>query len=126
MTKKQRQAEQILNHGLKLKRIFNLDSIGPVTLCKALHRIETRAHRLAEMDCNEGPGDILEKAEPGILKALDRILNFKAQNLPVFINSDPRGYALKIDDEYVREHNLDIYRDWGGYGIIAPEFDGGN
>jgi len=37
----------------------------------------------------------------------------------VFINGDPRGYALKIKDEFVRENNLTIYQDWGGYGILA-------
>ena len=55
---------------------------------------------------------------------IDKALNFKAQGIPVFINGDPRGYALKIKEEYVRKHNLKIYRDFGGYGIIAPEFDG--
>lgn len=49
--------------------------------------------------------------------------------VPVFINRDPRGYALKIDDEWLRKmrdnpntvHLASIERDWGGYGIIAPE-----
>ena len=40
----------------------------------------------------------------------------------IFLNLDPRGYALKIDDQDARA--LDIYKDWGGYGIICPEFDG--
>lgn len=43
--------------------------------------------------------------------------------VPVFINRDPRGYALKIDDGWMREHNAELHRDWGGYGIIAPEID---
>lgn len=41
--------------------------------------------------------------------------------VPIFINLDPRGDALKIQDEYVRAHNLTIHTDIGGYGIIAPE-----
>lgn len=54
------------------------------------------------------------------------IIDFRAiRNAPktvlVFLNRDPRGYALKIDSEYVRAHSLAIHRDWGGYGIIAPE-----
>jgi len=40
--------------------------------------------------------------------------------IPVFFNSDPRGYALKIKDDYTRD--ITIYRDWGGYGILAPDF----
>ena len=46
-------------------------------------------------------------------------------NLPkeaIKINTDPRGYALKIEDSYVKEQKLDIHRDWGGYGILAPDF----
>lgn len=45
--------------------------------------------------------------------------------VPVFHNGDPRGYAIKIRDEYVREHGLSIHQDWGGYGIIAPDFSEG-
>ena len=129
MTKKARMREQILNHGFKLKRIFFADTkyegIGPVELCKKVHRLETKAHRMSEDYCN-GIIDLEfeDRQESKIMKSLDNILNFKAQNIPVIFNGDPRGYALKIDDEYVKAHNLDIHRDWGGYGIIAPEFDG--
>ena len=123
MNKKQQQHENIINHGLKLNRIFNLNRIDPMTICKQVHRIEVKAHRLAEDYCNiQVDKDKHEKAMEGCLKALDRVLNFNAQGIPVFINRDPRGYALKIESEYVAAHNLDIHRDWGGYGIIAPEF----
>ena len=38
------------------------------------------------------------------------------------INLDPRGYALKIQDKYIHENRIDdLHRDWGGYGILAPE-----
>jgi hypothetical protein len=124
MTKKQQQREAILQHGFNLIRVFNLpEGTGPTTLCKQVHRLEGEAHRLAERACNEDLGEgYQEKKEKSILKRLDAILNFRAQNIPVFLNGDPRGYALKIDNKYVRDHELDIHRDWGGYGIIAPEF----
>lgn len=124
MTKKQRQAEAILHHGFKLIRAFNLpQNTSPVQLCKKVHRIEVEAHRMAEDLCNGviDQESYADKKEQSILRRLDAILNFKAQGIPVFMNGDPRGYALKIEDEYVREHNLDIHRDWGGYGIIAPD-----
>ncbi len=41
--------------------------------------------------------------------------------IPVFINRDPRGYALKINDEWMRANNAKLETDWGGYGLIAPE-----
>ena len=49
--------------------------------------------------------------------------------VPVFINRDPRGYALKIESDwmetYARKAGGDrITQDWGGYGIIAPEITG--
>lgn len=41
--------------------------------------------------------------------------------VPVFVNLDPRGFALKIDDEWMRASGATLYSDWGGYGIIAPD-----
>jgi hypothetical protein len=43
-------------------------------------------------------------------------------NLPAgfFINGDPRGYALKIDNNKVTIP-AGLHTDWGGYGILAPE-----
>ena len=38
-----------------------------------------------------------------------------------FINTDPRGYALKLNITAIEQAKYDIYRDWGGYGILAPE-----
>lgn len=50
--------------------------------------------------------------------------------VPIFINRDPRGCALKIRDDWMRDNMHDgargyaiarLERDWGGYGILAPE-----
>ena len=49
------------------------------------------------------------------------MLNFRNLKIPCFINGDCRGYALKIKDQYVRENNLKIQTDFGGYGLIAPD-----
>lgn len=126
MTKAQERLESQLRHGFKLCSIFHLEPRvvgGPVALYKRLHRLEAEAHRLAERECNENlPEGYSERKTASILARLDAILGFKAAGVPVFVNGDPRGYALKIDDKYVREHSVDIDRDWGGYGIICPEF----
>ena len=55
-----------------------------------------------------------------------RVIDFAAIRsrkplVAVFVNQDPRGYALKIDDEYMRAHGLDLHRDMGGFGILAPD-----
>ena len=120
--------ERIKQHGNRLLKIFPDATIkDPIALCKKIKRIDTKMHRIAELYCN---GDCLmdqwELFEASALKNLDNILGFKATGIPVFINGDPRGYALKIEDSYIRDHDIDIYRDWGGYGILAPEFDGDN
>ena len=119
---------QVQDHGRKLIALFGLpDNTDPQALYYALHRIETRAHRWAERVCN---GDISptdaedENHDARILAAVRGLLNGRmTPNVPIIINGDPRGYALKIPDDWMREHNADLHRDWGGYGIICPDFD---
>lgn len=121
---KKRMYQQIEKHGENLKKIFKLEG-DPIALCKKVHRIEAKAHQLATDYCNGTiTSEQWEGASEGILERLDKILNFINQHIPVFVNGDCRGYALKIKDEYILKHNLTIYRDMGGYGIIAPDFDG--
>ena len=117
------QNEAILNHGLCLQRHFGNGSAGgPVALCKALQRWEVKIHRLAEDICS-GAEDTDKAAQ-----IADRAVKKIASLLPtlpkdaIVINFDPYGYALKIDDDYMRAANIDtLHRDWGGYGILAPD-----
>lgn len=124
MATSRNKADAIVRHGFTLHRIFpKAKSSGVATLYARLHRLEAEAHTFAERQCNEDLGEEkIERKEKSILKRLDAILGFKAAGIPVFLNGDPRGYALKIDDAYVKANNLEIERDWGGYGIICPEF----
>jgi elongation factor P--beta-lysine ligase len=140
MNKHDRMYQQIEKHGEDLKRIFNLD-IDAIKLCKKLHSLEAKAHHAATCLCNTNTLDRMELTRQeertgikqateeeqdaffeAILTKVDKILNFSTQGIPVFINHDPRGYALKIKSEYCQR--LQVYQDWGGYGILAPEFDG--
>ena len=58
--------KNIIEHGKDLKRVFNLDSsIDEVKLCKALFRIENKAHQLAEHFCSFYEDE--EKQEKAIL-----------------------------------------------------------
>ena len=121
MNKKEMLYLRITKHGQDLKAVFNLDrDIDPVKLCKRLLRLENKAHKLAVDFCN-GVIDQLEwdKKADQILTKVETILKNKKV---LFCNGDARGYALKIDDEYIRNNNFNIHRDWGGYGIIAPDF----
>lgn len=82
----------------------------------------------------------------GTGKVIDFAKFRRREIVPIFVNQDPRGYALKIDDAWIKKqrqhecgyigpcttcpscvqptHNIQICKDWGGYGIIAPEIDG--
>jgi len=93
----------------------------------ALCRLERRASRDAERVCN---GDI-QRSYPGqelydrrILDAVNALTGFRSQGIPVFLNGDPRGYALKIEDAWTRANDtgpeIRLERDMGGYGLLAP------
>ena len=121
---------RIRKHGEDLIQYFNIppdtDKPGfafsfPVRLCRRLRTLEARAHRYAERLCNgpEIPEAEVEKIEKSIDLALVRIIG-KEGAAKCFINTDPRGYALKICEE--RSKFWQGYKDWGGYGIIAPDF----
>lgn len=46
--------------------------------------------------------------------------------LPFFVNGDARGYTLKLNEKTVQElqkNGINIQTDFGGYGILAPEFN---
>ena len=121
MNKQFEMYKRIEDHGKNLLRIFpEATEKEPIKLCKKLFRLERKANNLAIDYCN---GDIAAEDWPEltrpILKKVNAILNNKT--VPIFINGDARGYALKIEDSYVRENNLHIQRDMGGYGLIAPD-----
>lgn len=123
MNKKERMYARIISHGNGLIEFFNLPIQDPIALSKKLFRLENKAHDLAIrytnglMETNK-----YETEANKILVSLSKIIG-KNNMKKVFINGDPRGYALKIDDKYQdRLYKVGIYRDWGGYGIIAPDF----
>ena len=124
--KRETMYKNIVEHGKNLKRVFNLDSsIDEIKLCKALFKIENKAHQLAEDFCNYGyeSEEQTEAIIDDILNKVDKLLNFKNQNIPVFFNGDCRGFTLKIDSDYMRDNKIySFYSDWGGFGIIAPSF----
>lgn len=127
ISKKEKMYQQIQQHGENLNAIFNT-GLDPVKLCKKLHTLESSAARLTLDECNTGKAHDVELC--AILTKVKKVLfpDTSAADIDlykaVFINGDPRGYTLKIKDEYVRAHQLKIHQDWGGYGIIAPTFDG--
>lgn len=151
-----RQYEAIRAHGDNLLAIFpNATERDPVSLCKRLRRLEAKASRICLDYCNGAfdageNGEKLDAALDAILAKVNAILGNNEQypimNAPIFINRDPRGYALKIADAWMNQRReqwdrqiakqgkkaitegywalLRFHRDWGGYGILAPEITG--
>jgi hypothetical protein len=118
--------EAVERHGRQLLAIFpNATERDPVALCRKLRRVEAVAHKLAEDCCNwlsmESPE--FESRREQVIVRLEKIIGQSGINDDgaIFVNLDPRGYALKIDDAYMREHSIKLHTDWGGYGIIAPD-----
>ena len=119
---KKSDADRVLNHALALQRIFpKAKNTSPLDLYARLHRLEAEAHTFAEKCCNEDvPEDKQTRKDASILARLDAILGFKNAGIKIVLNGDPRGCVIKIDDACMREKNIELHRDWGGYGIIAP------
>ena len=141
--------EAVTRHGETLLRAFpNATEKNPVALCKKLRRIETVANRGATAYCNGetfrayGREFLFGKQETAwdsftyevSRRVNERTLgNFTNDTdaLPVFVNGDARGYALKIQDVWTRGFNAKQYAaklpalhtDMGGYGILAPDLN---
>jgi len=112
-------AARITEHIWKLETIFPGATVRGGALWDRLHRLEAEAHSAAERYSSyPTPEGYIEKKTASILRRLDELLRFREAGVPVFVNWDPRGYVLKIEEGYARK--LNIERDWGGYGILVP------
>lgn len=136
LSKRDKMYQDIKEHGENLNAIFNT-GLDPITLCKKLHRLEVKVHHATTCLCNTNTMHLLELNRftgydvkqatdeeqdlffDKIKEAVYKILGDEARD-KVFINYDPRGYALKIREDFVSGKN--IHKDWGGFGILAPDF----
>ena len=112
---------RIKSHGEDLLKIFpQATEKDPVKLCKTLFRLENKSHQYAENLCNFAETGAYDDKLQAMQDRVKTLLSITPADPAIFINLDPRGYALKITTEDAKD--LDIYKDWGGYGIIAPDF----
>jgi hypothetical protein len=128
MTKKERKNLQLQRHYAAIEKLVSIcggSKLATKTISNRLRHLETVAHRAAEEYCN---GDIqiedFNEIEKVIVEDVQKLFNGKLQGF--FVNTDPRGYALKIKDKVVREvyPEARLHTDMGGYGILAPEITG--
>ncbi len=94
-------------------------------LYKKLRTWERKANKASLDYCNgELAGEQFEPFIQHVENEVSKLFNCKVSGF--FVNTDPRGYALKIQDKHVRSEGkystIRIHQDWGGDGILAPDF----
>jgi len=82
-----------------------------------LWKAEQEYHKFAVKLANEGASD--EEWDMAREMARERVVRALG-SLPkgFYLNSDPRGYALKLEENSV---NIPLERDRGGYQLLSPE-----
>ena len=127
-TKKIKLYARIKKHGEDIKKIFSLPAdTDPIKLCKSLRRLESTAEIIQEVHGN-GFYELASKQEAALMIKLKALLMPNGTpeeflKFGIFLNTDPRGYALKIPDDIVKDNAWTIHKDWGGFGIIAPDLN---
>ena len=115
---KAKNAPQFVRHLKTISKLAGTDHPYPFDVWGKLRRIEVKLHRITTDECN---GDIdPDKADEMCEKLLNEARTLLPNARTLFVNGDPRGYALKLKDYEAKQRG--IYQDWGGYGIICPEF----
>ena len=95
------------------------DGVYSDKVMNALIRWEKRISRENERQC-EIPNYDRDDADERCRKSLAKLFVNKEKFLEeLYINRDPRGYALKLDVS--SSTPLEMHRDFGGYYILAPD-----
>jgi hypothetical protein len=124
----------VTKHGRNLLAVFpTATERDPVKLCKKLRRLEREAHAEAlrwRNGTNEYDEAEHERRIDAVLTKVNEVLGNAGGAVPTFVNTDPRGYALKVRESWQRERRERClpyfgHQDWGGYGIIAPDLTAG-
>jgi len=136
MTKKQRRQERLERH-YKALEALSVKTCGALQNGKKLSTkllgIEQLAHYSAEAYCNGQTVTGVSFGEEEWDKAVEiyteavRKLFGGALPFGFFVNGDPRGCALKLNNDTEEQRELiadcGLERDWGGYGLLAPRIE---
>lgn len=90
-------------------------------LSVALLKLENQAHKATTDYANgEIQMEDMDRIDDEVTAKVTKLFGKKLPGF--FVNRDPRGYALKIDDKFMpRYEKVGLERDMGGYGILSPE-----
>ncbi len=132
--------EAVQKHGETLLRAFpNASEKNPVALCRKLRRVECAIAKTILAYSSDNSSGITQavldrECEAALIRA-GGLLGLDAEGIErhgLFVNRDPRGYALKLDNEegtwfkawqetQLKQGLPELHHDWGQYGIIAPD-----
>ena len=135
LNKRERRAAALLNHYATFERLASyLGVTNPdgKRISVALWKAEKMGTQRAERMCSDSTytQEAQDADKEAVLVAVCRAFSRSHKYPPpgFFINSDPRGYALKIDNETKVGRELiarvGLHTDMGGYGILSPEITG--
>lgn len=125
LDQKERVARQRANHHLALEALALRVGcqIPGKLLWRKLRRIENWFSKAVENYSNDSAYG-LERWEKDKERARQELAAIFGGTIPpgVYLNSDPRGHALKLDcDEAEIPQGME--KDWGGNGILAAEIN---
>lgn len=112
-----RKTDQEAAHLRQLQEIgYKHDSLKAIRTWE--HKAEQNALAYANGDIAEEEYDRVEKK---IREKVCALFGKDVTTFELYINGDPRGYALKLRDD---NGNCPVqYKDWGGFVILAPDFN---
>lgn len=114
---------------------LGLSVAGDVQALRRLALIEQKLHKWAEDACSVQLDERTERRRETMRREmLDEVrVMLPLVSLAVMLNGDPRGWALKLDDEKLGDfydHDVPaserLARDWGGYFLLSPDAQGVN
>jgi len=133
LNRRERKAQALLAHYATCERLAvylgaSPEKVNGKEASALLSKLERRGQYRALCLCNDS--SYTEGNSRRCKESIFREIETLFGKLPsgFFVNSDPRGYALKIDNENPEGKALieacQLHTDWGGYGILSPEITG--
>lgn len=119
-TQKQQQIERQID---AIEKNFGKLKVERLKFWMIARRAECRMRRANERYLSYEDYDIknVQKVQDSVFSSVARCFVDSAKiEKALFVNTDPRGYALKLIFEGVKKSGL--FTDLGGDGILAPEF----
>lgn len=118
--KRLNKSELLARHLNNLAPIIGIDASEIKIVFKQLRDLEHKGRKASENYCNLADFNI-DAVLAEVRGRLKTLIKNSETLKNIHLNTDPRGYFLKISDEYVRKNKLVIETDWGGYGLLCPK-----